>query len=315
MNQAQEMLRLTDVVIVQVDVNSSALSANLSREDDLAGTKLPPKELTSAGVKHYVNPVLKRPFNAIRKEVERACGEIGVPMLRGWAVPRGAAKELAKRLKDFRAKFNSEADSLEACFDAEAAAWEQQHPEWVEMLRRGRPSAQEVRQRYAFHHRMYLVSGAGGDLDEEFGITHEGVMGALLDDVSKRSQEMLTAFEGRAQVPRCHVAKIAALGEKFVSFEFLDPSLHKAATLIADVVSGVSMTEGTLSVSDTSALRGLLSVLAKPQSVRKHCSATADAPEEQDLPIDPDQQEVNPAPKSEPAATQKSWAASEAVLL
>lgn len=310
-----KMLRLDDVVIVQVDVNSSALSANLSREDDLAGAALPPKDLASAGVKHYVNPVLKRPFNAIRKEVERACGEVGVPMLRGWAVPRHAAKALAERLKEFRAKFNAEADSLESGFDAEAAAWEQEHPDWVDMLRRGRPSAQEVRQRYAFRHRMYVVAGAGGDLDEEFGITHEGVLGALLDDVAKRAQEMLVSFEGRAQVPRCHVAKIAALGEKFVSFSFIDPSIDKAAALVADVVAGVSLVEGSLSVSDTSAMRGLLSVLAKPASVRKHCAASAGEPEALDLPIDFDQQEVNEAPQPKPVVAETPWQASEAVLL
>lgn len=311
----EQMLKLDNVVIVQVEINCSALSANLSREDDLAGSALPPKELASTGVKHYVNPVLKRPFNAIVKTVERACGEVGVPMLRGWAVPRAAAKELAVRLKELRTKFEAEADKLEAGFDTEAAAWEQQHPEWVEMLRRGRPSAKEVRQRYAFRHRMYLVSGAGGELDEEFGITHEGVLGALLDDVAKRSQEMLTTFEGRAQIPRCHVAKIASLGEKFVSFSFIDPSLDKAASLVADVVTGVSMSEGLLSVSDTSALRGLLSVLAKPASVRKHCAATAEPLEEEDLLIGNEQQDDNEEPVQEPAVTETSWSSSEAVLL
>lgn len=272
MSNQETMKVLDELIIVQLDIRGSDLSGKVDRKTDLKSDALPPAALVSTGVRHFVDPALKRPFNTLKKQAERLCADAGFPLLRGWAVTRKDAKELETELRKIADKYDTAANDLETMLPVKYAEWESkpEHAEWVSMLRRDRPSPSEVRRRYRFRFRMYRVRGAGDDLDDALGIDAGGLSSAVLDDIGNTATEMLEkVFLGKAQVSKRVMPRIAAISTKLQGFAFIDPVLTPVARMIGEVLAKITPSN-PLSTVDTSALRGLLQVLADPALVRRY---------------------------------------------
>lgn len=264
---------LDDIVIVQLDIRGSNLSGTVDRNTDLQPGALPPESLVSTGVRHFVDPKLKRPFNQLRKAAERECAAVGFNLLKGYGVPKAEAVKLDEVLKKMATEYVAKADELARDLPQHYREWEEQHPTWINVLTRDRPTPTEIRSRYSFRHRMYRVRGAGDDLDDALGISVGGISEAILDDVADQATEILRdVFDGKAQVTRKVMPRIAALSTKLESFAFVDPLLHPTAQMIAEVLTKIGVSNLQLTVTDTSALRGLLEVLTNPAKVRQQGS-------------------------------------------
>lgn len=266
---------LDAVLQVQFDIRASDLSGKVERSRDLPTVDMPPANLVSAGVRHFCDPSLKKPFNTLRKAAERACAEVGVPLMKGWAIPKDKAKGLDTVLRKLKADFERKADELQADLPRAYREWEEANPGWEELLRRDRPDPGAVRSRYRFRHVVYQMRPAADDADdplnEGLGITRGSLLEAILDDVAARSSDILAkTFEGKAQVSGRLVTTIAVLATKLRSFELVDPLVTPVAIMIGEVLAAIGHTTGTLSVSETSSLRGLLGLLSDPVKVRRH---------------------------------------------
>ncbi|MEY2117231.1 DUF3150 domain-containing protein [Rhodanobacter sp. FW106-PBR-R2A-1-13] len=265
------------MVLVQLDVRASELSSKVERKRDLPSDQMPPEHLISAGVKHYANPKLKAPFNAIKKRAERACAEVGFPLLKGWAIPKQAARKLDDVLKTLMKSYVQEADDLERSLPQAFADWESENPGWEGLLKRDRPSPSEIRGRYRFRHMMYRMRPAADDdddpLNDGMGIARGSLLEAILDDVASNATEILKkSFEGKAQVSGRVMSSIGVLANKLKTFSMVDPLVVPVATMIGEVLGQIGSTCATLSVTHTSALRGLLDLLTDPVMVRRHGS-------------------------------------------
>lgn len=274
--QDQNAIKALDaVILVQLDVRSSDLSGKVARDRDLPKEKMPPAHLVSAGVRHFCDPGLKQPFNTLKKAADRACSEVGVPLLKGWAIPKEKAAALDKTLRELQVKYIAEADSLEHNLSDAYQEWEDKNPDWTELLRRDRPSPSEVRRRYRFRHLMYRLRPAADDLDdplnEGLGVARGSLMEAILDDVAGQAEDILErVFAGKTQVSGRTAATIGVLATKLKSFALVDPLVTPVATMIAEVVAQLGTTSAKLTVTETSALRGLLELMKSPAKLRDH---------------------------------------------
>lgn len=268
---------LDAVVLVQLDVRASELSSKVERTRDLPSDQMPPAHLISAGVKHYADPKLKAPFNALKKRAERACAEVGFPLLKGWAVPKAAARKLDDVLKQLAISYVKEADNLEAALPQKFKEWEQSNPGWENLLTRDRPTPANIRSRYRFRHMMYRMRPAADadddPLNDGMGIARGSLLEAILDDVADNATDILKkTFEGKAQVSGRIMTSIGVLAKKLHSFAMVDPLVVPVASMIGEVLGSIGSTCATLSVTHTSALRGLLELLTDPVKVRTHGS-------------------------------------------
>lgn len=264
---------LDQVVLVQLDIRSSELAMRVERESDLAGANMPPANLVSAGVKHYADPKLKAVFNKLRKRAERECGDVGIGLLKGYAVPKEKAPALNKALKEMKEEYMQEANRLAAALPDEFRKWEEANPGW-ERLWRDRPTPAEIFARYHFRHVMYRMRPAGeegSELGDAFGITSGSLLEAILDDVAKSAAEILDkSYNGKQVASGKSVPAIAAIGEKLKGFSMIDPLCGPVASMIGEVIAQVGATNASMSVTHTSAMRGLLEMLTKPERVRAH---------------------------------------------
>lgn len=275
---------LDAVVLVQLDIRASDLSVKVDPKKDLQGVALPPSVLMSTGVKHYVDPALKAPFAKLKKRAERLCGEVGFPLLKGWALPKDKAPEVLKELKAMASEYVNEANDLKAKLPAEFVKWEAAHPGW-EHLFHDRPTPDAIHARYRFRHPMYRMRPAGEDgddvLNDALGVTGGSLLEAILEDVAASANEILAkTFEGRSEVTGRCLSAIAALGKKLTGFAFIDPLVLPVATMIGEVIGNIgNMGNSRLDVTHTSALRGLLQMLAEPEKLRKHGAMQQLAPQ------------------------------------
>jgi len=276
MNQNNSQITALDaVVLVQVDIRASDLSGKVERIRDLPTENMPPANLVSAGVRHFCDPSLKTVFNTIRKAAERACAEVGIPLLKGWAIPKDKAAKLDDTLRKLAVDFNIKADDLVRRLPTAYTEWEEANPGWEDLLRRDRPDPKDVRPRYRFRHVLYRMRPAADDIDdplnEGLGITRGSLLEAILDDVAGKSGEVLEKhFAGKAQVNGRVMTTIGVLANKLRSFAMVDPLVIPVASMIGDVLAQIGQTNAMLGVSETSALRGLLSVMTDPVTLRRH---------------------------------------------
>lgn len=271
-----EIKVLADLILVQLDIRGSDLEAKLDRDTDLKGVKMPPKSVVSAGVKRFADPQLKRPFDRIAKQAERICREAGIPVLSGWAVPQEQANTIHAELKALREEYLREADVLASNWDQHCSDWETktEHVEMIDMLRRRRPDAANIRGRYRFAHTMFRIQGAVDDVNDPLNegvIRQEGaIVDVLLEDLANNAGRLLKkSFEGKDQVTRRVIQPVAAMADKLRSFSMVDPLVYPIAESIAGVIASLPTT-GNLSKTETAAIRGLLDMLTSPQKVREH---------------------------------------------
>ncbi|OJY94354.1 MAG: hypothetical protein BGP25_05030 [Lysobacterales bacterium 63-13] len=286
-----EIKVLGDLILVQLDIRGSDLEAKLDRETDLKGVKMPPKSVVSAGVKRFADPQLKRPFDRIAKQAERICREAGIPVLSGWAVPPERANTIHTELKALRDEYLLEADKLAGDWDKHITDWETrgEHVEMIDMLRRRRPDAANIRARYRFSHTMFRIQGAVDDVNDPINegvVRQEGaIVDILLEDLSANATRLLKkSFEGKDQVKRRVIQPVAGLADKLRSFSMVDPLVYPIAESIAGVIASLPAS-GILSRTETAAIRGLLEMLTSPQKVREHGYAVltrSDAAEDAD---------------------------------
>lgn len=283
---APQIKVLGDLILVQLDIRGSDLEAKLDRDTDLKGVKMPPKSVVSAGVKRFADPQLKRPFDRIAKQAERLCRESGIPLLSGWAIPPERATTIHGELKALRDQYLAEADDLQRNWSQHCSDWETKadHAGMVDMLRRRRPEAADIRRRYRFSHTMFRIQGAVDDVNDPINegvVRQEGaIVDVLLEDLANNAEKLLKkSFSGKDQVKRRVIQPVAALADKLRSFSMVDPLVYPIAQAIAEVVANLPGT-GTLSTLETAAVRGLLDMLTCPQKVREHGYAVLTRAEE-----------------------------------
>lgn len=277
-NATSSISALDEVVVVQLDIRASDLSGKVERSTDLPTDNMPPANLVTSGVRHFCSPTLKTPFNTFRKAAERACAEVGIPLLKGWAVPKAHAAQLDKDLRKIAIEFNAKADDLVAYLPTAYREWEDANPGWEALLRRDRPEPRDVRAKYRFRHVLYRMRPAHDDVEdpmnEGLGITRGSLLEAILDDVAARSEEILErTFQGKPQVSGRVLTTIGVLAAKLQSFAMVDPLVSPVASTIAEVIQQIGPTGAQLSVTETSALRGLLTLMANPAKLRQHGAA------------------------------------------
>jgi len=275
MEMPSAIAALDAVVLVQLDIRASDLSGKVARDRDLPAEKMPPANIVSAGVRHFCDPALKQPFNTMRKAAERYCNEVGIPLLKGWAIPKERAVALDKALRELGEKYRGEADRLQAILDNAYQDWEEANPGWEALLQRDRPTPAEVRGRYRFRHMMYRLRPAVDDLDdplnEGLGVARGSLMEAILDDVANQATDMLEkVFVGKAQVTGRAAATVGVMAAKLQGFAMVDPLVTPVATMIAEVIASIGTTNSKLSQTETSALRGLLTLMSDPVKLRNH---------------------------------------------
>lgn len=270
-SQNSGVTMLDHVVLVQLDIRSSNLGGKVEREHDLKGLSLPPRAIISDGIRHFCDSRLNQPFNTIRKKAERVLSEAGIALYKGYAIPVEKAKEVDQALRTLASEYENEAILLERILPSKYKEWEEKQPEYVELLRRNRPSPTSIRSRYRFGHAMYRIKPASDDIDdplnEGFTVAKGTLLDSLLEEISDKATAILEKhYTGRDRLTRPVVDQVAALGEKIRSFSIIDPFAIPLSTEIATLLSQIG--GGPYSFVDIFSVKSLLEKLSKPDEIR-----------------------------------------------
>lgn len=270
--QNNEIEILDAVVIVQIDVRASNLSGSVNPVTDYKGADIPPEEVVSGGVRHFIDPKKKQWSNTARKAMERACDEVGIRLERGWAVPVAKARELKATLKEIELKFVTTLNVFIQDLPNAYAEWELANPKWVHLIQRDRPTPDAIRGKYRCKHRMWRMKPAADDendeLNEDMGLA-SSLSERILEELAKFATETYEKkFNGKLQVSGKVIPPIGAMADKLLSFAAIDPFVIPVVEMIGDILQTIGTSSDMLSVVETQSLRSLVLIMADPEKVR-----------------------------------------------
>lgn len=264
---------LDHVVLVQVDVHIWSGRRKL-RTKDLKGVdndNLPPKDLASLGSKHIYNPKALTPFNTCKRQLERACEQVGTRFLKGYAVPIGRTRELFQRADEIRKEWDRARVTFMAEFDRERQAWRDQHPGWEHVFDSTVVSKDEVAAGMSFDYKVCSVRPAPGiDTDASLGRATMGLAGQLYKEIGQAARELWErSFEGKAKVSARVVPTLWALREKLEGLKFLDRNIGPIVTSLDATISAMPK-EGAVAGNDLQLLTGAVLMLTDPRRMKTH---------------------------------------------
>lgn len=227
---------LNQVILFSPQINCWTARRKLHRDDILVdASKLPPQSLASLGSKWICNPKRVMVFQTIRSAVHRACLEVGVKFLGGYAVPEDLAEELAKRLEAFGVQFNQERTAFLDDYDVEVENHIAAHPDWASQIRRAITPRQRVEKRLKFDWTAFRIAevpaadepGTDSTLRSSLSSSLSGLSGQLWGEIAAMSEEVLKCFfqaNGlrREEATQKLLRPIRAIRGKLQGFVFLD---------------------------------------------------------------------------------------------
>jgi len=88
---------LQDLVLIHLSFSIWSGKKKL-RPEDLKGANLPPDKLASLGSKRIFDPDALKVFATLKRQAERACEEVGVRFLGGYALPKDKLTPLLEKM-------------------------------------------------------------------------------------------------------------------------------------------------------------------------------------------------------------------------
>lgn len=264
---------LDQVILVNLDVNLWSGRTKVRPQDLVAVEgKLPPSDLASLGHKKTIDPSDLRPFNALKKEMERTCLEVGTRFLGGYAIPQDQFDNVARQLNDVVMRAGDAKAKLLSNYDARIEGWISRHSKWANIIRRAVVPSAVVASRIKFDWTAMRVAPATTGDGELAGGTEakaNGLGSQLFREVAQAARETYSkSYEGKGEVGQRAIRPIKAIRKKMESLRFLDRRIGPICKEVDAVLERLPKT-GNITDSEFLALRGLVILLSDDDAMKR----------------------------------------------
>ena len=237
--------------------------------------EVPPEAIASLGSKKIIDPEEINEFEAMKKEAHRECAKIGIRFLGGYAVPEGAAQDLAAKLDEIGARFLSKKAQFLADYDDKVSDWISSHPEWSSMLNAAALNHADVDSKLHFGWSSFRVVAAQDEAHDDplnKGLSSElsGLSGQLYREIAKAAAMVMEqSLLGRERVSQKILSPIRTIRSKLLGLSFLDTRVNPLIQTI-DHVTGLLPAAGWIDGLALSALHGLVFILSSEDRMISH---------------------------------------------
>lgn len=264
---------LDQVILVNLNVTLWSGRTKIRPQDLVAVQgKLPPEDLASLGHKKTIDPVELRPFNSLKKEMERACLEVGTRFLGGYAIPEDHFDALAAKLQNIVDRAADAKSKLLSTYDARIEGWINKHQKWGDIIRRAVVPSPVVASRIKFEWTAVRVSPAvtgDGQLAGSTEAQANGLGSQLFREVAQAARETYgKSYEGKSKVGQRAVRPIKTIRKKMESLRFLDRRIGPICKEVDAVLEKLPKT-GDIEDSEFLALRGLVILLSDEDNMKR----------------------------------------------
>lgn len=189
------------------------------------GGNLPPEDVASLGSKKIVDPAILRPMHNAKRQAERACLELGVRFLGGYAIPRTRQDELRAALEEAQRSFEAGRQQLAQDYLAALHAWQDRHPSFARALAAAAEPLERILPRCSSGHVVVTVTPDAADAGQ---LAREvaALGGTALDEVAVEAGTLVEDLLQRQPPYNRRLLKpLARLRAKLAGLAFLDPAL------------------------------------------------------------------------------------------
>ena len=271
------------------------------KEEDLKladGSELPPAALASLGSKKVMDPAALAVFERLKRRAEREILAVGTRFLNGYAVPRGALKELMPKLVAIEEEFDKAKQAFLAEYDEAVESWITANPGWEEVIRRSVEDAGYVGRQLNFAIQAFQITpprAHRSGLEKEVG----GLAGQLRQEIAQMAHACWeSSFENRTEVGQRALRPVRAMARKMEGLTFLEPGLHELVAGIQMILDALP-TAGPVKGANFASVCGVLSLLGDIPAAREAALSSVEETEEDE--------ELEIASVTTPAAFPAQW--------
>lgn len=266
---------LDQIDVVKLDINLWTSSKKLRAEDLLlaVGSKLPPDDLASLGVKKTIDPDKLKEFNRIKKEAERICLQSGTRFIGGFANPRTETPRITQELDALSKKFYEERDQFLASYTADTEEWISRHAEFGDAIRRAIEPAESVASKLRFDYVVFRVTKSdSAQQDNSLDRRTSNMSEQLFREIAQEASQVIDrSFVGKDSVTGRVLNAFRRIRDKLDSLGFLD---HRCMPVVdkIDAVLGALPKNGPYNGVAFNSLFTLGLLLSDPDKIKRHGS-------------------------------------------
>ena len=254
---------LQGLIVIALDIPLWSARKKL-RPEDLGGVNLPPDKLASLGSKRIYDPDSLNIFATLKRQAERACSEIGVRFLGGYAVPETKLDDLYAELERIQTAFGKAKTQFLSSYDSKLADWLEEAGEWREIVARAVEPGSAIGSKLACGFTAYKV---GMPEDVKAMATVEKQVGGLADqlirEVSKAALDAYEdSFKGRTEVTRKALRPLKAIEDTLTGLAFVAPERISGITTNVEAALNAVPKTGPIEGAVLMGLVGALTELA-----------------------------------------------------
>ena len=240
----QDVKVLQEVLLFGLDISIWSGRKKLKPED-LGVVSLPPEQLVSLGSKRICDPETTKVFDRLKRRAIRACEEVGVRFLGGYAVPVSRSVELADKLDVIEREFADARSVFCKDYDKNIKEWLAQdwivaNPNFKSALEVAITPVGVVESRLGCHYTACRLAPAGGDqpiLNRGLEKEVSGLAGQLFREIAQAAREALeSSFLGKQSIGQRAVNALKKMQSKLASLSFLNPQVATVAQTFDDVL-------------------------------------------------------------------------------
>lgn len=254
---------LQGLIVIALDITLWSGRKKL-RPEDLGGVALPPDKLASLGSKRIYDPDSLCIFATLKRQAERACSEVGVRFLGGYAVPETKLDDLYVELERIQTAFEKAKTHFLSSYDSKLADWLEEAGEWREIVARAVEPGSAIVSKLACGFTAYKVGmpediKAVATIEKQIG----GLADQLIREVSKAALDAYEdSFKGRTEVTRKALRPLKAIQDKLTGLAFVAPEKISGITTNVEAALNAVPKTGPIEGAVLMGLVGALTELA-----------------------------------------------------
>lgn len=226
----------------------------------------PPEGLVSLGNKRIVPQGALRPFESIKKRLDRTVLKYGVRLIGGYAVPEDCIDELAQKLKAFEQEFaNMKADFI-SNFGQHVDEQVANFPDWENRLRQAAADIEPVLEdKFQCEYRAYKLVPPGSDSDEQ-GINDkfirdEELLSQACTEIAAMADKLVLRLVGQEPIKVTFLNYLKAIREKVLNLCSMERKFFGKLLYLIDKVLGEMPDKGFIEDLDRKKLASLVLLL------------------------------------------------------
>lgn len=254
------------VVIPEIRVWTGTRAMHESDYNIGADGELPPKQaVASYGLKSIIDPVVLKPFSALKNRADTLLEGHSVRFLGGWALRKGQiAENVCRELDSIKQEYETLKTELLANYDNYVEDWARRNPSFASQILSAKLDPATLSRKLSADYEVIAIAPAvDGPRAEEFDKKVEsGLTAELIRSINVAAKKYLRdSFDGRSEATQRILSTMRKIHSRLVSLEFLSGNIAPLSKTIATVISACPK-QGLIEGANFWILRSIAQTLA-----------------------------------------------------